>query len=98
MIAVSGSLRTGKYQDRNYSDVTHYTTDVYVDNVEFTGEKKQSGTSSNQQPQQQKPKFDSVNDAAGNQYANELQQAAIQTQANIEEYEEILGDDGNLPF
>jgi single-strand DNA-binding protein len=100
MIAVSGSLRTGKYQDKNHSDVTHYTTDVYVDNVEFTGEKKQQGAgiTQNQQPQQQKPKFDSVNDAAGNQYANELQQAAIQTQANIEEYEEILGDDGNLPF
>lgn len=100
MIAVSGSLRTGKYQDKNHSDVTHYTTDVYVDNVEFTGEKKQQGAGStqNQQPQQPPPKFDSVNDAAGNQYANELQQAAIQTQANIEEYEEILGDDGNLPF
>lgn len=100
MIAVSGSLRTGKYQDRNHSDVTHYTTDVYVDNVEFTGEKKQQGAGStqNQQPQQQKPKFDSVNDAAGKQYSNELQQAAIQAQANIEEYEEILGDDGDLPF
>lgn len=39
MIALEGSLRTGSYQDRNHSDVTHYTTEVYVDNVEFCGDK-----------------------------------------------------------
>ena len=42
MIALEGSLRTGKYQDKKYSDVTHYTTDVYVDNVEFCGDKGSS--------------------------------------------------------
>lgn len=103
MIAVSGSLRTGKYQDKNHSDVTHYTTEVYVDNVEFTGEKKQQGTttSNQQQPQQQqKPHYDSVNDAAGRQYTQELQQAAEQTTmsyGNLSDYEEILSD-GDLPF
>ena len=104
MICVSGSLRTGSYTDKNHSDVTHYTTDVYVDNVEFTGEKKQQGTGStqNQQPQQQqRPHFDSVNDAAGNQYAQQLQQAAEQTAmsyGNLSEFEEILGDGSDLPF
>lgn len=39
MIALEGSLRTGSYQDRNHSDVTHYTTEVYVENVEFCGDK-----------------------------------------------------------
>ena len=39
MIALEGTLRTGSYTDRNYSDVTHYTTDVYVENVEFCGDK-----------------------------------------------------------
>ena len=39
MIAVEGSLRTGSYKDKKYSDVTHYTTDVFVDNVEFCGDK-----------------------------------------------------------
>lgn len=103
MIAVSGSLRTGKYQDKNHSDVTHYTTDVYVDNVEFTGEKKQQGagsTQNQQQQQQQKPHYDSVNDAAGRQYTQELQQAAEQTTmsyGNLSDYEEILSD-GDLPF
>lgn len=39
MIVVEGSLRTGSYTDKNHSDVTHYTTDVLVDNVEFAGDK-----------------------------------------------------------
>ena len=41
MICVEGSLRTGSYTDRNHPDVTHYTTDVFVDNVEFTGSKSE---------------------------------------------------------
>lgn len=43
MICVEGSLRTGSYQDRNHQDVTHYTTDLYVDNVEFCGSKSNNG-------------------------------------------------------
>ena len=39
LIAITGSLRTGSYQDRNHSDVTHYTTDVMVDNAYFCGDK-----------------------------------------------------------
>lgn len=41
MIAVEGSLRTGSYTDRRYSDVTHYTTEVFVDNAEFCGGKRE---------------------------------------------------------
>ena len=95
MICVSGSLRSGSYTDKNHSDVTHYTTDVFVDGVEFTGEKRNDGNTSNQQ-QQQKPQYDSVNDAAGNQYAKELQQAAAQTM-DLAAFEEILNDD-EMPF
>lgn len=100
MIAVSGSLRTGKYQDKNHSDVTHYTTDVYVDNAEFTGEKKQQGAGStqNQQPQQQRPHFDSVNDAAGNQYAQQSAEQATMSYGSISDFEEILSDGSDLPF
>lgn len=43
MICIDGTLRTGSYQDKNHSDVTHYTTDVLVENVEFCGSKKDSG-------------------------------------------------------
>lgn len=39
MIAIEGSLRTGSYKDKKHDDVTHYTTDVLVDNVEFCGDK-----------------------------------------------------------
>lgn len=45
MIAVEGSLRTGKYTDKHYSDVTHYTTDIAVDNVEFCGSKNDTNRS-----------------------------------------------------
>lgn len=48
MIFVDGTLRTGSYQDKNHSDVTHYTTDVFVSSVEFCGsksEKKQENPS-----------------------------------------------------
>ncbi|MDE5833925.1 MAG: single-stranded DNA-binding protein, partial [Ruminococcus sp.] len=44
MICVEGSLRSGSYQDKNHPDVTHYTTDVFVENVEFTGSKAETGT------------------------------------------------------
>lgn len=44
MIVVEGSLRTGSYTDKNHSDVTHYTTDVMVDNVEFAGDKGMNAT------------------------------------------------------
>ena len=43
MICVEGNLRTGSYQDKNHEDVTHYTTEVYVDNVEFCGGKNDNG-------------------------------------------------------
>ena len=44
MIIVEGSLRTGSYKDKNHSEVTHYTTDVMVDNVEFAGDKGMNAT------------------------------------------------------
>jgi single-strand DNA-binding protein len=48
MILVEGALRTGSYTDKNYSDVTHYTTDVFVDNVEFCGSKKKDNSQNSQ--------------------------------------------------
>ena len=103
MIALEGMLRTGSYQDRNHSDVTHYTTDVFVNNVEFCGSKNDGNNSGNQQQpqQQQRPHFDSVNDEAGKQYAQQLQQAAEQTAmsyGSLSDFEEILSDGSDLPF
>ena len=97
MIAVSGSLRTGKYQDKNHSDVTHYTTDVYVDNVEFTGEKKQQGNTTNyaaagtpQQAAQQPPQYSHHN-------ALESGQPDAMSYTDLSSFEEILSD-GDAPF
>lgn len=41
MIAIEGNLRTRTYDDKN--GVKHYVTEVFVDNVSFTGEKAASG-------------------------------------------------------
>ncbi len=41
MIALEGNLRTRTYDDKN--GVKHYVTEVYVDNVSFTGEKAEGG-------------------------------------------------------
>lgn len=49
LICVEGSLRNNNYQDKNHPDVTHYTTDVQVDNVEFAGGKNEGGGSAPQQ-------------------------------------------------
>lgn len=42
MIALEGSLRTGSYKDRKFPEITHYTTDLFVESVEFTGSKSTS--------------------------------------------------------
>lgn len=52
MIALEGTLRTGKYQDKNHEDVTHYTTEVYVDNVEFAGGKSSGEATAPATPEQ----------------------------------------------
>ena len=53
MICVEGTLRTGSYADRNHPDVTHYTTDVFVDNVEFAGSKNENSLAASQSQNQQ---------------------------------------------
>ena len=94
MIALEGSLRSGRYQDKNHEDVTHFTTDVFVDNVEFCGDKSGSdNTAAATAPtaytgtQQQAP-------------APKPQPAAAPTQQpefNLSDFEEILSD-GDVPF
>ena len=87
MIALEGCLRSGKYQDKNYPDITHYTTEVYVDNVEFCGDKSNSteqttAAAHNTQTTPQQP----------TQSAAQPQQ-----QFDLSDFEEILSD-GDVPF
>lgn len=103
MICVEGNLRTGSYQDRNHPDVTHYTTDVYVDNVEFTGSKRESGTGA---PNYSAPQ-NNYNNNNGYQAPPPQQQAASVQQpaqnndsmsyGSLSDFEEILSD-GDVPF
>lgn len=99
MICVEGSLRTGSYTDRNHPDVTHYTTDVFVDNVEFTGSKSESQGSSSGGSSYSAP-------AGSTGYQTPPQQAAPQQPAqnnesmsygSLSDFEEVLGD-GDVPF
>ncbi len=53
MIALEGELRNNNYKDRTHPDVTHYCTEVLVDNAEFCGSKNDSSGTSPSQPQQQ---------------------------------------------
>lgn len=82
MIALEGSLRTGKYQDKNHSDVTHYTTDVMVENVEFCGGKKENSGDGNSEPAA----------VPAQEIVNQAQSMGVPA-----EFEEILSD-GELPF
>ena len=88
MIVVEGSLATGRYQDKNHPDVTHYTTVVSVDNVEFAGS-KDSGAGSPQTnyqiPQQQEAPQQTPHDNDSLSYGS------------ISDFEEILSD-GDVPF
>lgn len=78
-------MRNNNYQDRNHPDVTHYNTDVQVENVEFVGSKGDGGGVNNspapsapaQQPVQQTAQADEY--------------------MNLSDFEEILSD-GDVPF
>lgn len=85
LIALEGTLRTGSYKDRNHQDVTHYTTDIFVENVEFCGDKS-SGQASQPAP------------SATQNVVQQAQAQGVQAeQMNLSDFEEILSD-GPVPF
>lgn len=86
MIAVEVELRNNNYQDRNYPDVTHYCTEVLVDNVEFCGSKNDNGSSAPASSQSQQQA------ASQEQTANDSM-----SYGNLSDFEEILSD-GDVPF
>lgn len=83
LIIVEGNLRSRIYEDKRYSDVKHYVTEVYADNVQF-GETKaasQATASTSQTTQAAAPPS--------------AQPAA--PQLNLSDFEEV-STDGDLPF
>ena len=103
MICVEGSLRNNNYQDRNHPDVTHYTMDVFVDNVEFVGGKGESGGNSGYQGGNGGYQNNGYGAPAQNNYQAPPQQAApapnndSMSYGNLSDFEEILSD-GDVPF
>lgn len=86
MIIVEGSLRTSTYQDKKYPDVKHYATDVFVDNVEFAGDK---GATNPGQAAAEPVNIVEQAKAAGVETAMDY--------GNLSDFEEILSD-GEVPF
>lgn len=83
MIALEGELRNNNYKDRTHTDVTHYCTEVQVDNVEFCGGKNDSGSSGASPSQTQ-------------QQSAPPQEPAM-NYGTLSDFEEILSD-GDVPF
>ena len=85
MIAVSGSLRTGSYQDKNHPDVKHYTTDVNVEQAYFCGDKSEAAYPPNETSQAAYP-------PQGGQNIGEEDDNGY-----LSDFETILSD-GDVPF
>ena len=106
LIAVEGSLRTGSYTDKNHPDVTHYTTEVFVDNVEFVGGKSESGGNGENQNYNNGGYNNGGYNAGNNGFQAPPAQSAPSQPApqnndmsygNLSDFEEILSD-GDVPF
>ena len=102
MICVEGNLRTSSYPDKRYPDVTHYVTEVFADQIHFTGEKAQQGSGNNNYAPQQfaQPQYNQpVQNNAQPQYAPQQQSAPAPAASfgDFGDFEEVIGD-GDLPF
>lgn len=102
MIAVEGSLRTRNYEDKN--GTRHYVTEVYVDNVSFTGESRQQGGQSSYGGNSYNNNYGGSQDQggqrqhSGNGYSNNAAPAKDSIAiGDFEDFEEVLSDDG-VPF
>lgn len=89
LILIEGCIQTGSYNDRTHPDVTHYTTDILVEQVAF-GQTKGDSTGSGQQ-------------SAGTQMPSpNKQQTAQQPQPQmvsaLDDFEEVVTDAPDLPF
>ena len=103
LIALEGSLRSGSY-DKN--GVTVNTLEVWIDQVSFTGEPKQGGNggayqqggyNNNYNSQQNSYQQPQQNNYQQPQYNQPPQQNGSVSIGGMDDYEEIISDDG-VPF
>ena len=85
MIAVEGNLKTRTYEDKKGSK--HYVTEVYVDSVSFTGERKEDIITDLQHG------VENYNDNDSNGSQDSIRNALD----DLTSFEEILSTDG-IPF
>ena len=108
MIAVEGSMRTSSYNDTRYPDVKHYKTEVFADNVYFTGDKGQNTGGNNQNQgygsnnQQQIPQYANAGVSSGGASsgfapAAQNMPAPSISVGDLGDFEEVIGD-SDLPF
>ena len=95
MIAVEGSLKSGSYEK---DGVKHYTTDIWVDNASFTGEKKSDSNSEysdpTAEPKPERKAAPKQQTAARKPKEKEPEQISI---GDLDDFEEIFSD-GPVPF
>ena len=104
MLAIEGNLRTRTYDDKN--GVKHYVTEVFVDNVSFTGEKSGQTVRADGYTQDEINEMDRRAMAAQKD-SDDQSTIPIHGQkkpviddvdiGDLSDYEEILSDDG-VPF
>ena len=94
MIAVDGRLQTRTYEDKN--GTKHYITELIVENANFTGEPKQDGGN------YQNNSFNNNGGGFANQYQQTQQNNGFngdaQSVGDLSEFEDVLSDDGSVPF
>jgi single-strand DNA-binding protein len=95
MIAVEGSMRVRSYNDTRYPEVKHYVTEVYADNVFFTGDKGQNtGVNQNYNNPQQIPQYANAGVSAA---PHNIPPAPAISVGDLSDFEEVIGD-SDLPF
>ena len=96
LIAIEGNLRSRTYDDKN--GTKHYVTEVYVDQVSFTGERAQqsNGDYSYQSRNNDQPQYRNDSPKQEQPAYREPDNKPISI-GGLDDFEEILSDDG-VPF
>ena len=93
MIAVDGRLQTRTYEDKN--GTKHYITELIVENANFTGEKSDGGNYQNNN-------FNNNGGGFANQYQQTQQNNGFngdaQSVGDLSDFEDVLTEDGTVPF
>ena len=96
MICVEGGLRNNNYQDRTHPDVTHYNTELLVENVEFCGDRSGSNAGGGQPSTTTTANYQQAAPTPTQQQPQQQQEQQM-SYGSLSDFEEILSD-GDVPF